>query len=57
MATGEVKATQSMVKLGRFGLFIVLLGRFSTGSSFSASRSHDLDRVNHSVPLSPTSYP
>jgi hypothetical protein len=30
---------QSRVKVGRFGLFAVLLGRISTGSSFSASRS------------------
>ena len=30
---------QSSVKLGRFGLFFVLLGRFPTGSSFSALRS------------------
>jgi len=56
-ATREVKAAQSDVKLGWFGLFVVLLGRFPTGSSLSASRSHDLNRVRHSVPLSPTSYP
>jgi hypothetical protein len=37
-APKEVKITQSLVKLGRFGLFAVLLGRISTGSSFSASR-------------------
>jgi hypothetical protein len=41
-ATREVKAAQSMVKLGWIGLFVVLLGRFPTGSSFSASRSHNL---------------
>ncbi len=41
-ATREVKAAQSMVKLGWFGLFVVLLGRFPTGSSLSASRSHAL---------------
>ena len=29
---------QSRVKVGRFGLFAVLLGRISTGSAFSASR-------------------
>jgi hypothetical protein len=29
---------QSLVNLGRFGLFALLLGRISTGSSFSASR-------------------
>src|SRR5260370_39908828 len=41
-ATREVKAAQSMVKLSWFGLFVKLLGRFSTGSSLSASRSHVL---------------
>ncbi|MGB5153182.1 MAG: hypothetical protein WBN74_06030, partial [Candidatus Sulfotelmatobacter sp.] len=55
--TGEEKAAQSSVKLGWFGLFVVLLGRFSTGSSLSASRSHDLNCVDHSVPLCTTSYP
>ncbi len=28
---------QSRVKFGRFGLFVMLLGRFPTGSSYSAS--------------------
>jgi len=56
-ATREVKAAQSNVKLGWFGLFAVLLGRFPTGSSLSASRSHDLNYVDHSVPLCTTSYP
>jgi len=31
---GEVKTAQSSVKLGWFGLFVLLLGRFPTGSSF-----------------------
>jgi hypothetical protein len=38
----EVKAAQNMVKVGRFGLFVVLLGRISTGSSISAPNSHRL---------------
>lgn len=38
-ATGEVKAARNLVKLGWFGLFVVLLGRFPTGSSLSASAS------------------
>jgi hypothetical protein len=33
----EAKATQKLVKLGWFGLFVALLGRFPTGSSLSAS--------------------
>jgi len=33
--TKEAKTTQNLVKLARFGLFAVLLGRFSTGSSFA----------------------
>ncbi len=41
-ATREVKTAQSWVKgsvkVGRYGLFVVLLGRSSTGSSFSANR-------------------
>jgi len=39
-ATREVKIVQSSVKIGRFGLSVVLLGRFPTGSSFSARASH-----------------
>jgi hypothetical protein len=31
-----------MGKVGRFGLFVVLLGRISTGSSISAPNSHGL---------------
>jgi len=54
-ATGEVKAAQSMVNLGRFGLFVVLLGRLPTGSSLFDSRSHDLNCLDHSVPLCTTS--
>jgi hypothetical protein len=52
-AKREVKAAQEMVKLGWFGLFVVLLGRFSTGSSISASRSHNLTLLTtlyHFVP-------
>jgi hypothetical protein len=52
-ATREVKATQSSVKLGWFGLFVELLGRLSTGSSFSASVPTDsnyLTTSNHFVP-------
>src|SRR5205807_9163889 len=55
-ATREVKATQSSVNPGRFGLFSVLLGRFSTGSSLSAPASHQLNGSDHSVPLLSTSY-
>jgi len=46
---------QSSVKVGRFGLFIVLMGRFSTGSSFSAPASHGLYCIYHFGPLSTTS--
>jgi hypothetical protein len=46
---------QNAVKLERFGLFIVLLGRFSTGSSFFSSGSHRPYCLDHSVPLSTTS--
>jgi len=46
-----------MVKLRWFGLFVVLLGRLTTGSSFSASRSHSLKLFDHSAPLCTTSYP
>jgi len=53
-ATREVKAAQSSVKLGRIGLFIVLLGRFSTGSSFSAPDCHDIHRLDHFKPLCTT---
>jgi hypothetical protein len=37
-APKEAKTTQSPLNLVRFGLFALLLGRISTGSSFSASR-------------------
>jgi hypothetical protein len=33
----EAETTQKLVKLGWFGLFVVPLGRFPTGSSLSAS--------------------
>ena len=48
---------QSKVKLGRFGLFIVLLGRSSTGSSFSAPSSHDPYHLHHFLPLCTTILP
>jgi hypothetical protein len=44
---------QSLVNLVRFGLFAVLLGRISTGSSFLASRptiSNCLTTPYHFVP-------
>ena len=44
---------QSTVKVGRFRLFIVLLGRIPTGSTFSAPRSHqatELTTFYHFVP-------
>jgi hypothetical protein len=50
-----VKTAQSAVKLGRFGLFVLLLGRISTGSSISAPESHEPDFYYHFEPLSPTS--
>ena len=53
----EVKIAQSKVELGRFGLFIVLLGRSSTGSSFSAPRSHGPYCSIHFVPLCTTILP
>jgi len=56
-ATREVKTAQNLVKLGWFGLFVVLLGRISTGSSFSASRSHSSKLSDHFLPLCTTSYP
>jgi hypothetical protein len=56
-ASGEVKATRSKVKLRWFGLFVVLLGRLTTGASFSASRYHNIEQLDHSVPLCTTSYP
>jgi hypothetical protein len=39
-ATREVKNEQNAIDLGWFGLFIVLSGRFPTGSSLSAPESH-----------------
>jgi hypothetical protein len=48
---------QSAIKLWWFGLFVVLLGRFPTGSSLSVSRSHELNYADHFVPLCSTSYP
>src|SRR3954469_20326888 len=48
----EVKAAQYTVKVGQFGLFVVLLGRISTGSSISAPQSTALPLV----PLSTTLY-
>jgi len=53
-ATKEAKTAQSKVKLGRFGLFVVLLGRFPTGSSFSAPSSHGPYYSHHFVPLCTT---
>jgi hypothetical protein len=44
---------QSSVKVGQFGLSVLLLGRISTGSSFSARTSHDLLL---SLPLRTTLY-
>lgn len=44
---------QSVVKLGWFGLFVVLLGRFPTGSSFQlryATGLTDLTTSYHFVP-------
>jgi hypothetical protein len=38
-ATREVKTAQNVVELAWIGLFVDLLGRFSTGSSLSAFRS------------------
>jgi hypothetical protein len=38
----EAKTTQNPVKFNWFGLFTKLLGRIPTGSSFSATRSHNL---------------
>jgi len=35
-----VNTAQNAINLGWFGLFIVLSGRFPTGSSFSAPESH-----------------
>jgi hypothetical protein len=55
--TKEAKTTQDLVKLRWLGLFVELLGRFPTGSSLSASRSHDLNLAYHSLPLCTTSYP
>jgi hypothetical protein len=48
-----VKAAQSELKVRRFGLFVVLLGRISTGSSISAptsTDSTDLATFYHFVP-------
>ncbi len=56
-ATGEVKGARIMVKFRRFGLLAVLLGRFPTGSSLCATRSHEINYLDHSVPLCTTSYP
>jgi len=50
-----IKTAQSSVNLVRFGLFIVLLGRIPTGSTFSAPDSHEPYRPHHFLPLSPTS--
>jgi len=52
-APKEVKITQTPLNLWWFGLFSVLLGRFPTGSSFLASRSHYptlLTTLYHFVP-------
>jgi hypothetical protein len=49
----EAKTTQKLFKLARFGLLAKLSGRISTGSSFSASRSHNLTLLTtwfHFVP-------
>jgi len=56
-ATKEEKTAQKLVKLDWFGRLVVLSGRFPTGSSFSAFRSHELDCAYHSLPLCTTSYP
>ena len=53
--TKEAKTLQTSVIAGQFGLFVVLLGRSSTGSSFSAPVSHDLHCLYHFVPLCTTS--
>ena len=45
---------QSSVKVGRFGLSVLLLGRSSTGSSFSARTSHDPHCLCHLIPLCTT---
>ena len=53
MSFKEEKAAKDSVNTGRFGLFIVLLGRIPTGSTFSAPRSHqatELTTFNHFVP-------
>ena len=46
---------QSSVSFGSSGLFFVSLGRISTGASFSAPLTHDLDCAYHYVPLLTTS--
>jgi hypothetical protein len=53
----EGNTTQNRVNFGRFGLFLVLLGRFPTGSSLSAPNSHGPYCSHHFVPLLSTSYP
>jgi len=53
----QVKMVPSKVKLGCFGLSIVLLGRSSTGSSFSAPRSHEPYLSRHFLPLCTTILP
>ena len=50
----EVKAAQSAMNLGWFELFIVLSGRNSTGSSFSAPDSHEPFLIYHFTPLCTT---
>jgi hypothetical protein len=53
MSFKEEKAAKNSVKTGRFGLFVVLLGRIPTGSTFSAPRSHkatELTTFYHFVP-------
>jgi len=53
MSLKEEKAAKSSVKIGRSGLFVVLLGRIPTGSTFSAPRSHqatELATFYHFVP-------
>jgi len=55
-ATREVKAAQSTVKLGWFGLLVVLLGRFPTGSSVLTPNSHEPYCIYHFALLCTTSY-
>jgi hypothetical protein len=52
-APEELKITQNRVNLSWFGLCFELLGRFPTGSSLFATRSHDfpvLTTPYHFVP-------